>query len=193
MDLIRNGEEAALDPHERAAVRTLEAIAWPGVSGDLDDPLHDPALSPEIFLAERFDDSARPLVVGALAVLSTELHHAGRWRAAGLSAVVVHPSARGCGVGTALVEAATAWMAPRFDVGLFTCDRPLAPFYEHAGWQVLPGAVLVGGTRDDPLPSDADGFDKVVLATFFTDEARAAAAAFADRIPLYPGARDRLW
>ena len=34
------------------------------------------------------------------------------------------------------------------DLGIFTCDRPLQAFYERAGWQVLPGSVLVGGTPD---------------------------------------------
>lgn len=78
------------------------------------------------------------------------------------------------------------------DLGIFTCDRPLRGFYEGAGWQVLPGSVLIGGTPEAPLPSDL--FDKVTLAAFFTDHPRRHAKDFdCSRIELYPGDIDRLW
>jgi hypothetical protein len=52
--------------------------------------------------------------------------------------------------------------------------------------------VVVGGTPEDPFPSDA--FDKVTLGGFFTERARARRDAFVGaRIELYPGAIDRLW
>jgi aminoglycoside 2'-N-acetyltransferase I len=62
------------------------------------------------------------------------------------------------------------------DLGLFTCDRPLQGFYERAGWHLLPGAVLVGGTRRSPFPSDQPGFDKVTMADCFSAEAHAISA-----------------
>lgn len=66
------------------------------------------------------------------------------------------------------------------------------PFYEAAGFTRLPGTVLVGGTPEEPLATDAPGFDKEVLADFpgpHTD----AAAFTGVRIALYPGLVDRLW
>jgi aminoglycoside 2'-N-acetyltransferase I len=33
------------------------------------------------------------------------------------------------------------------DLGLFTCDRPRQRFSERAGWELLPGAVLIGESR----------------------------------------------
>ena len=52
--------------------------------------------------------------------------------------------------------------------------------------------MLVGGTPEDPFPSDR--FDKVTMAAFFTPRARRASARFTDtRIELYPGEIDRLW
>ena len=52
----------------------------------------------------------------------------------------------------------------------------------------FPGAVLVGGTPDEPFPSDQ--WDKVTLAGFFSAKARRGAASFAGaRIALYPGRR----
>jgi hypothetical protein len=78
------------------------------------------------------------------------------------------------------------------DLGIFTCDRPLAGFYERGGWHVLPGAVLIGGTLNAPFPSDQ--FDKVTLAAFFTEHARRHATTFDHaRIELYPGNIDKLW
>ena len=133
-------------------------------------------------------------VVAALDVLAKRIEHDGAsFAAAGLSTVVTDTARRGEGHGRRLVEAArTAIAEGGADLGIFTCDTPLGPFYERAGWTVLPGTVLVGGTPDDPFPSDR--FDKVTLASFFTEHARAHAAAFAGaRIALYPGAIDRLW
>jgi hypothetical protein len=100
---------------------------------------------------------------------------------------------RGRGYGGRIVRAAYETIAASgADLGIFTCDRPLGPFYESAGWTILPGAVLVGGTPDDPFPSDQ--WDKVTLAAFFSERARRGAGRFAGaRIGLYPGTIDRLW
>ncbi|MFI5826082.1 GNAT family N-acetyltransferase [Streptomyces sp. NPDC051578] len=137
-------------------------------------------------------------VVGAcLTLLRKEIRLAGAtYRAAGLSAVVTRPELRGRGLGGRLVTAARELLAadPEVDVALFSCDRELTPFYEAAGFERLPGTVLLGGTRADPLPSDRPGFDKSVLAAFFTPDPAATRAVFtAARIPLYPGPVDRLW
>ena len=78
------------------------------------------------------------------------------------------------------------------DLGVFSCDTALVPFYESAGWRELPGAVLIGGTPEAPLPTDALG--KVVLAEFFSGRARSRAGSFRDsRIALYSGPIDKLW
>lgn len=134
--------------------------------------------------------------MAALDVLSKDITHGGRvYRAAGLSAVVTDEAHRGKGYGRRLVAAAREVIARSgADVGLFTCARPLRGFYESAGWQVLDGAVLIGGTPRNPFPSDGPGFDKITLAGFFTARARRDAEAFRhSRIELYPGEIDRLW
>ena len=65
-------------------------------------------------------------------------------------------------------------------------------FYERAGWSVLPGTVLIGGTPEEPFPSDQ--FDKVTLAASFTAHARRNAGRLAGaRIALYSGKIDKLW
>ena len=141
------------------------------------------------------DDSTGE-VTASLAILTKVIDHAGqRFRASGLSTVVVRTDQRGRGHGHQLVAAARELMARNgTDVGLFTCDRTLLHFYESAGWQHLPGVVLEGGTLAEPFPSDQPGFDKVTLGDFFSNSARLHRDDFVEaRIALYPGTIARLW
>ncbi|MCS0605534.1 GNAT family N-acetyltransferase [Streptomyces sp. LP11] len=178
----------------RAQVREIQEQAWPSPAGSAADPeapAHDPLLRPRSMLLVR--DGT---VLAALDILSKEITHAGRrYAAAGLSAVVTRQENRGQGHGRRLVAAGReAMITSGADLGLFTCDRPLRSFYESAGWRVLPGTVLVGGTPRDPFPSDRPGFDKVTMAGLFTPWARQAEASFhGSRIELYPGDIDKLW
>ncbi|MGW6983931.1 GNAT family N-acetyltransferase [Streptomyces sp. NPDC054932] len=180
--------EADLSAGLARQVAELEDAAWPGA-----EPGHDPALAPRALLLLDADGT----VAASLALLFKEIRLAGRtYRAAGLSAVVTRAALRGQGLGGRLVAAARTELAadPAVDLALFSCDRPLAPFYGAAGFEPLPGTVLVGGTPEDPLATDAPGFDKVVLAAFFTDDPGTVRAAFTGvRVPLHPGNTDRLW
>ena len=146
----------------RAQALALQAKAWPPpaaddagasgtVDGDADGDWHDPALEPMAMLL--LDDG--DTVLASLDVLSKAITHGGRvYRARGLSRVVTDPAYRGRGHGRRLVAHARAEIrSSGADLGLFTCDRDLQGFYERAGWQLVPGAVLVGGTPDDPSPA----------------------------------------
>ncbi|MEO9176358.1 MAG: GNAT family N-acetyltransferase, partial [Gaiellales bacterium] len=180
-------------PALRRQVFVLHGQAWPPEAppqpGDDLRPTHDPALDPISLLL--VEDGR---VLAALDVLSKPIEHAGeRYAASGLSTVVTDEALRGRGYGHTLVVAAReAIEASGADLGIFTCDRELGPFYEGAGFQIVPGAVLVGGTPDDPFPSDQ--WDKVTLARFFSANAMRGAPAFEHaRIGLYPGPIDKLW
>jgi GNAT superfamily N-acetyltransferase len=184
--------EAEVPRDLKVQVLALQAQAWPDETlADTAEPglVHDPKLRPRSMLLIEGGN-----VVAALDILSKDITHAGvRYAASGLSTVVTDQAERGKGHGRRLVVAAREAMRERgADLSIFTCDRPLQGFYERAGWQVVPGAVLVGGTPDDPFPSDR--FDKVVLAKFFTPKARRHAETFSHaRIELYPGTQDKLW
>ncbi|TVL90345.1 GNAT family N-acetyltransferase [Streptomyces sp. SAJ15] len=186
--------EKATPSELRVQVREVQEQAWPSAPGEsvtVDATVHDPALRPRSLLL--VDEGT---VLAALDILTKELVHAGgRFAAGGLSTVVTRREARGRGHGRRLVAAAREAMRSQgLDLGLFTCDRPLRAFYESAGWHVLPGAVLVGGTPHAPFPSDQPVFDKVTMADFFSPEARQARASFHDsRIEVYPGEIDKLW
>ncbi|HVK23503.1 MAG TPA: GNAT family N-acetyltransferase [Actinokineospora sp.] len=166
----------------RSQVTDLWARAWGDPSG------HDPVLGPVSMLLLDGDT-----VVAALDILGKEIDHGGqRYVAGGLSTVVTREDSRGQGHGKRLVAEARVAMSRGYDLGLFTCDVPLRPFYESAGWRTLPGTVLVGGTPSAPFPSDQPGFDKVTMGDFFSP--RVDRAAFENaRIELYPGEIDKLW
>ena len=183
--------EAEVPSELRRQMLALQDQAWPAVE-ITEGPWHDPALAPVSTLLVRDDGK----VLAALDVLSKEIEHAGeQWSASGLAAVVTDQAERGHGYGGRLVsEARGSIGASGVDIGLFTCDAPLLAFYERAGWEHLPGTVLIGGTREEPFPSDGDDFDKVTLGGFFSGRAQARRAAFLGaRIELYPGSIDRLW
>ena len=187
---IRSFPESDVPADLRLQVLRLQHQAWPDEEAPTQPRLtHDPKLEPVSLLlvvGER--------VVSALDILSKAITHAGEtYRASGLSTVVTDAELRGRGYGLTLVRHAREQIAGRgADVGIFTCDTPLLRFYEAAGWQHLPGTVLVGGTPEHPFPSDQ--FDKVTLGAFFADKAVRHAADFVgQRIPLYPGEIDKLW
>ena len=184
--------QADLPERLRVQVARLERDAWPDdTPAPLTSHFHDRALEPVLLLLV---EGGR--VLASLAILHKELRHAGKtFAAAGLSAVTTRTDLRGRGLGHRLVTAARERLAgSAVDLGIFTCDRPLKGFYERAGWQHLAGTVLVGGTPAEPFRSDRPGFDKVTMAAFFSDRARAHRHEFvATDVELYPGAIDRLW
>jgi len=187
--------EAGTPPDLRRQVVSLQDQAWPSDDGNDDgrhDRLtHDPVLRPITMML--VDDER---VLAALDILSKPIIHAGViFQASGLSTVVVDASLRGHGHGHTLVAAAREAMDElAADLALFTCDRPLLPFYEHAGFDPLPGTVLVGGTPQDPFPSDRPGFDKVTVARMYSRHAKISHLQFVNtRIGLYSGQIDKLW
>lgn len=186
---VLNWPEAATPPAFRRQILDLQRQAWPGDdSGGL---THDPQLDPVSFVLV---DGER--VLAALDVLSKTIVHRGQaYRTSGLSTVVVDAAHRGGGLGRELVATARRDIeASGVELVLFTCDRPLQHFYEHAGFDLLPGTVLIGGTPERPFASDQPGFDKVTMAAFCSAAAQAHRGEFLGcRIALYPGEIDKLW
>ncbi|WP_144123150.1 GNAT family N-acetyltransferase [Catellatospora sichuanensis] len=193
--------ERETPPELRAQALAQQAQAWPpsvddrandsdsDSHSDGDGDWHDPALDPVTMLL--VDGGT---VIASLDLLSKDIWHHGRsYRARGLSRVVTGVTHRGRGFGRHLVAYAREEIRRSgADLGIFTCDRELQGFYESAGWQPVAGAVLVGGTPDDPFPSDL--FDKVTMAAFFSPAARRHADSFTGtRIALHSGPVDRLW
>lgn len=78
-----------------------------------------------------------------------------RYLVYGLSEVVTHPGFRGQGLGTTLIRKASLFIEKQgADLSIFTCKPSLVPFYSQGGWAAVPGACLVGGTKEQPFRSD---------------------------------------
>jgi aminoglycoside 2'-N-acetyltransferase I len=187
--LVRTWPQAQVPAAVRAQIAVLQDGAWPGHDPCRPGVIHDPVLGPVSMVLA--DDGT---VLATLDILTKHIaHDGGSYLASGLSTVVTSPAHRRRGYGRRLVSAARdAIEASGADLGIFTCDRPLRGFYESAGWHCLEGTVLIGGTPQQPFPSDQ--FGKVTMAAFFSARARADAASFRHRrIGLYPGTIDRLW
>ncbi len=168
----------------------LQDQAWPSDCPPDTTPWHDQSLNPLSVLLLDDDDG----VVSGLDILSKQIAHRGKaYSASGISAMVTDQRLRGHGYGRMLATAAREMMGSSgADLGIFTCDAHLQQFYEAAGWQHLPGTVLIGGTPADPFPSDK--FDKVTLGCFFSAKAKDARAEFVGaRIELFSGEIDKLW
>lgn len=124
-----------------------------------------------------FYSSADGAMVSYAAVVCKAIRHGGQtFNIAGLSSVATDPDYRRRGFGLRTVAAATRWIAQsNTDLGLFTCDPPLAYFYARAGdWPVLPDVVLIGSRDEHALCSMS--LNKVVLMRLFSAKARAFAS-----------------
>jgi len=114
-------------------------------------------------------------VVSYAAVVHKQIRHgdATFW-IAGLSCVATDPDYQGRGLGSRIVGAATRCIEhSTTDIGIFTCDPPLAAFYARAGaWPVAPDVVLIGSRHDGALSSVS--LRKVVLMRLFSAKAQAA-------------------
>lgn len=157
-------------PHDlKAQIVALLNDAWPSeltLEEQLRRPLHDPDRLP---LAVILIESG--IVLGYLAIPFTTISHSDRaYRAAGLSAVVTHPEQRRRGHGQRLVAAARDTIAASdADIGIFTCDLPLVPFYARCGWTPMPNTAVIGGTRTRPFPAAPLG--KRTMMGFFSERA----------------------
>lgn len=127
------------------------------------------------------------ILVSYAGVAWKRLEHAGEtYTAYGLSGVYTYPAFRRQGHGRRVVGAATAHIRRSdADVGLFTCDPKLTGFYSAAGWELVEGAVLRGGPRDAPVPTE-----ERVMMGFFSEKGRRGRAAFASEPIVFD---DELW
>jgi GNAT superfamily N-acetyltransferase len=154
----------------RRAIALLLRSAYPTVAGQVADPAapdHEPSLDAISFFVLDGDR-----VVSYAGVVHLTIRHGGEvWTLAGLSAVATAPEFRGRGLATAVVSAATRHIEQgTTDIGLFTCDPPLAALYQRAGWTIAPDARVVGS--HDPEALTSDGLGKVVFMRLISARAR---------------------
>lgn len=91
-------------------------------------------------------------IICYVGVVSWDIHVVERsFKMCGLSCVCTHPKYRKQGLGTLLVEEATAWIirCGGFDIGLFTCSQENVSFYERLNlWERCPNLILKESDRE---------------------------------------------
>ncbi len=164
---------ADLDDVARHEIAILQTRAY-GPPDPLSDPLaplHDPALRAVSFLLRR--DGRLVSYAGVV----TATVHAGEvpFVASGLSCVATDPAYARRGYASAVVAAASRYIAGSgVDLGIFTCAPELVRLYASAGdWTVEPNVVLIGNRDPDALTSTALGV--VVLMRLFSARAHSHA------------------
>ena len=173
------------------AIEVLEG-AWPSgrsLEERMARPLANRAYDPMCLLlvdGEVEREAQHAQVLAFLVIPTKRIVHAGRgYVASGLSAVSTHPAHRGRGHGGLLVRRAYEWIAASdVDLAIFTCDSPLAGFYESCGFTPMPTTTVVGGTRQQPFRADSiispDGYRKVTMMAAISGDARSRSSEFAD-------------
>lgn len=181
--MMRTSEIHAI-PYNRAgaalrrAIADLQHRAAPEVSappGDVIAPEHAPELDALSFYLAEGDR-----VISYAGVVHIPIQHADQgFLVAGLSCVATDPAYQRRGLGARVVAAATqAILDSTADLGLFTCDPPLVPFYTRAGgWSPASDVVLIGSRYPGALTSLL--LQKAVLLRLVSERARRAAPHFA--------------
>ncbi len=84
------------------------------------------------------------------------LFHMGEeYLAYGLSEVVTHPDYRRKGIASKMIQRAAEFIKDQKpDISIFTCEQNKVAFYTRGGWEQIPGACFVGGTKEKPFRSD---------------------------------------
>lgn len=166
----------------REQILALMRREWPqafeGIEGEPPWP-DNPATRPTSFVL--LEENT---VVCHVAVPWKYIQHAGEtYKASGLSEVMTHPAYRQRGLGLQLVKAVTSFiMHNGSDIGLFTCQPALIPFYTRGGWEYSPNTNLIGGTREKPFRSDSLGL--ATMMRFFSARAQQRRALF-ERADIY--------
>lgn len=173
-------------PYNKATVALRKEIAgllstvWPDT--DLPSLIQNelPISHRAELAAQSFCCYTGDILVGYAAVIHKEIFHCEhRFMIAGLSCVATHPDYRGRGIGSAVVSAATEYLAAQNDIdfGIFTCHPDLAAFYQSAGgWEISPEIILIGSHDAGALSSKT--LNVVVLLRLFSEKAQANKTLF---------------
>lgn len=157
-------------PGLRQQIQDLQALAWPEFAG-APWPSKEHVASFCLFRQGR--------LAAHVAVVGTEIVYKGvAYSVCGIAEVVTHPDARRDGCALRLLRLAEGHIRCRADLCLFTCQPALVPLYEKAGWQPRPGLCLVGGTQEEPFPSDSLGL--ATMVGLYSEKARTHQEDFTD-------------
>lgn len=133
------------------AILALEDTAWPQGPEEQSFPSAPNTYVTSFILMEK------GRAICHVGIRKSALHHRGEaYLAYGLSEVVTHPAYQAKGLATKTVQRAAEFLAAQgADLSIFTCAKENVGLYARCGWEQMPGACLVGGTKSKPFRSDS--------------------------------------
>lgn len=151
MEVIQYDLRSQKDSDIVRQVRHLEAVAWPDLQNSLDFPLNSQTYVTSFLMMENHR------VLSHVGIRKSLCQHRGEvYLAYGLSEVVTDPSYQRQGLASFLLQQARCFIQKQHaDFCIMTCQKEKVPFYTRCGYQVMQGACLVGGTKDQPFRSDS--------------------------------------
>jgi aminoglycoside 2'-N-acetyltransferase I len=122
------------------------------------------------------------LLISHANVVWKYLVHAGEtYKAYGLTGVFTHPSFRGQGYGSRVVDAGTERIRKSdADIAMLYCDESLMSFYASHGWTHLDKSVSYTGEKARALRVD----DEILMMLFISSKGQRGRAAF-EQEPIY--------
>lgn len=158
--------------HIAQAILDLEDTAWPpGAEEQVFPSAPDTYVTSFVLMQEG-------RAVCHVGIRKSALYHKKeRYLAYGLSEVVTRPEYQNRGLATQTIKKAAEFLAAQtLDLSIFTCAREKTGFYAKCGWEEMPGACLVGGTKRNPFRSDS--LNLAAMMRFFSLKARRHRADF---------------
>lgn len=165
MELIEYSEER-YDAEIAEKIIALEKTAWPQNTEDDHFPTAPNTYVMSFVLMEN------DMAVCHIGVRKSILRHKGEeYLAYGLSEVVTHPHYQNKGLASQTIKKAVQFMiSQQADISIFTCAQEKSSFYTRGGWEVIPGACLIGGTEQKPFRSDS--LNLVTMMMFLSNKSK---------------------
>lgn len=166
---------------------SLENTAWPPGSEDTVFPS-----SPDTYVTS-FVLMEGDMAVCHVGVRRSILHHKGEeYLAYGLSEVVTHPRYQKRGLASQTIKKAAQFIiSQQPDISIFTCAKERVALYGRCGWEAVPGACFVGGTREKPFRSDE--LNLVTMMMFLSGKSRQHRKAFENTDIVFELGENQLW
>ena len=165
----------------------LENTAWPNDEKDKDFPS-----SPDTYVSS-FILMENNFAICHVGIRKSVLHHKGEeYLAYGLSEVVTHPDYQNNGFATQIIKKALQYIIfQQADISIFTCSKERVSLYTRGGWEIIPTACFVGGTRQKPFRSDI--LNLVTMAKFISPKSKQHRADFENTDILFELGENQLW
>lgn len=168
-------------------ISVLENTAWPRDTEENTFPS-----APDTYLTS-FVLVENGIAVCHVGIRKSILHHKGEsYLAHGLSEVVTHPRYQKKGLASQTIKTATQFIiSQQADIGIFTCAKEKAAFYARCGWEAVPGACFIGGTKKKPFRSDS--LNLVTMMLFNSPKSRQHRKDFENTDIIFELGENQLW